>query len=90
MDKLSQLIETRTLRAKSLMLTSRKQAEEEWYLVDCLVTLKNITECGDCNTCSISKNCQYTPEVGQMVRYNCPHYKKEGELNDTETSKDSR
>ncbi len=80
MDKLTQLIETHILRAKSLAFTSQhKQAEEEWYLVDCLSTLKNIMECGDCNTCSISKNCPYAPKVGQMVRYNCHYYKKAGE-----------
>lgn len=79
MDKLTHLIENRMFRAKALMLTSCKQAEEEWFLVDCLITLKNIMECGDCNTCSISKTCQYTPKPGQLVRYNCPHHKKEGD-----------
>lgn len=80
-DKLALVIENHRMRAKALMMTdSRKEAVEEWYLVDCLSTLKNIMESGDCNTCGISKTCQYTPKVGQMVRYNCPHYqKKEGE-----------
>lgn len=46
------------------------------------VAVKNIMACGDCNTCGISKTCQYKPNWGQMVRFNCPHYQKRGEKND--------
>ena len=81
MEKLNDLIQSRLLQAKALMLTDSQKAGEEWYLVACLKTLKDIMECGDCNTCGISKTCQYTPKLGQMVRYNCPFYKKAGDKN---------
>ena len=55
------------------------EAKDEWYLHDCLLLLKSIQDCGDCNNCANHKNCQYAPELGQMVRYNCPFYKKESD-----------
>lgn len=50
------------------------------YIFDCLTALRNILETGDCNNCKV-KNCIYKPKVGQMVRYNCPFYKKDGGSN---------
>lgn len=44
------------------------------YILDSLITLKQIQKTGDCNVCK-NKECEYKPEVGQMVRYNCPFYK---------------
>lgn len=54
------------------------EEKSEWYLHDCLSLLKNIQDSGDCNVCASKKDCQYAPKWGQMVRYNCPFYKKEG------------
>lgn len=39
--------------------------------------LKNIMEVGSCNECKSRGMCEYEPEVGQMLRYNCPFYKEE-------------
>ena len=41
--------------------------------LDHLMLLRNILETGDCNTCK-NEECQWKPQAGQMVRYNCPHY----------------
>lgn len=54
-------------------------ANDERYIHECLSLLKNIQDCGDCNVCASKKNCQYAPKLGQMVRYNCPFYKKESD-----------
>lgn len=48
------------------------------YILDCLTTLRNILETGDCNNCRARKDCVCKPGLGQMVRYNCPFYKKDG------------
>ena len=50
------------------------------YILDCLRALRNIYETGDCNICANRKECEYVPKPGQMVRYNCPFYKAEGEV----------
>ena len=48
------------------------------HILDCLMVYRNIVESGDCNTCK-NKDCQWKPKLGQLVRYNCPHYKAEEE-----------
>ena len=48
------------------------------HILDCLMVYRNIAESGDCNTCK-NKDCQWKPKLGQLVRYNCPHYKAEEE-----------
>ena len=85
MNRLETAIENHRIRA--IMAENqgcKNEAEAEWYLYDCLSALKNIHETGDCNNCT-HKNCGYLPEVGQMVRYNCPFYQKEGENDETAT-----
>lgn len=47
------------------------------YVLDCLRVLRDILETGDCNSCRT--DCVYKPKPGQMVRYNCPFYRKDGE-----------
>lgn len=47
------------------------------YILDCLRNLRSIYETGDCNDCG-TKSCIYKPKPGQMVRYNCPFYEKDG------------
>ena len=49
------------------------------YIYDCLVSLRNIYKTGCCNDCGIKNQCKHVPKAGQMVRYNCPFYVKEGE-----------
>lgn len=46
------------------------------YILDTLMAYRLIAETGNCNTCK-SKNCQWRPKPGQLVRYNCPHYETE-------------
>lgn len=48
------------------------------YVLDCLRALRNICESGDCNNCKVSNACEVKPKAGQMVRYNCPFYVKDG------------
>ena len=48
------------------------------YILDSLVLLRQIQSTGDCNICK-NKDCEYMPEWGQTVRYNCPFYKAEEE-----------
>ena len=45
------------------------------YILDNLMLLRQIQQTGDCNNCKNDK-CGYMPRVGQMVRYNCPFYRK--------------
>ena len=49
------------------------------YILDCLRNLRSIYETGDCNSCGIETICKVKPIPGQMVRYNCPFYVKDGE-----------
>ena len=48
------------------------------YILDSLMGLRNIYDSGSCNNCGNTICCKYKPEPGQMVRYNCPFWKKEG------------
>ena len=52
--------------------------ENTAYILDCLRALRSILETGDCNNCAV-KDCVCKPGLGQMVRYNCPFYEKEGD-----------
>lgn len=45
------------------------------YILDTLIAYRNITASGNCNNCAERKQCQYIPELGEQVRYNCPFYK---------------
>ena len=50
------------------------------YILDMLMAYRNIVDSGDCNRCGKKKTCEYAPNAGQLVRYNCPFYKRmEGE-----------
>ena len=46
------------------------------YILDALRAYRNIVDSGDCNRCGKKKVCEYVPKAGQLVRYNCPFYKK--------------
>ena len=54
------------------------------YILDCLRTLRSIYETGDCNDCEDKAICKLKPLPGQMVRYNCPFYVKDGEDGSTD------
>lgn len=43
------------------------------YELDCLRAYRNIVDSGDCNDCQ-NKECEWKPKIGNLVRYNCPHY----------------
>lgn len=47
------------------------------YVLDSLKLLRDIESTGDCNICKNKRRCVFEPEVGQMVRYNCPFYKED-------------
>ena len=50
------------------------------YILDTLMAYRNIVDSGDCNRCEKKNTCEYVPKPGQLVRYNCPFYKRaEGE-----------
>lgn len=46
------------------------------YILDCLCALRDISENGCCNDCAVITHCQYVPDCGEMVRYNCPFYER--------------
>lgn len=48
-------------------------AEEHRQLASWLQALKEIWDSGDCNDCR-NGQCEWKPKLGQLVRYNCPHY----------------
>lgn len=41
------------------------------YVIDSFTTLDKIMQLPNCNDCEI-KDCQYRPEWGEPIRYNCP------------------
>lgn len=49
------------------------------YILDSLMALRNIYECGSCNDCkpNIKRVCPYKPKPGQLVRHNCPFWEGE-------------
>jgi len=47
-------------------------------ILDNLLLLREILRTGDCNNCT-NKKCGYMPQIGQIVRYNCPFYKSDRE-----------
>ena len=49
---------------------------ETAYVLDTLMTYRQIVQSGDCNSCAVSKECEYAPKLGEQVRYNCPFYKR--------------
>ena len=50
-----------------------KCASEHRQLAEWLKALKEIWDSGDCNDCR-NGQCEWKPKLGQLVRYNCPHY----------------
>lgn len=49
------------------------------YILDSLRLLREIEMAGTCNNCQYKQDgyeCEYLPKAGQLVRYNCPFYRK--------------
>ena len=51
---------------------------DQAYILDCLIALRNICRTGNCNECD-QQACEYMPDPGQQVRYNCPFFKRKEE-----------
>lgn len=54
-------------------VTCEECAKEHRQLAEWLKALKEIWDSGDCNVCR-NGQCEWKPKLGQLVRYNCPHY----------------
>lgn len=52
------------------------------YITNSLRALREIHASGSCNDCKQKSLCEYEPDWGERVRYNCPFYV--GRLDDTE------
>lgn len=61
-------------------------AAEHRQLAEWLKALKEIWDSGDCNDCR-NGQCEWKPKLGQLVRFNCPHYVgvENGEVNAHDT-----
>ena len=55
-----------------------KVISDLYWVIDCLKAYQEITQSGSCNDCDIAKACQCKPKLGELVRYNCPFYKRKG------------
>ena len=44
------------------------------HILDVLRAYRDIVNSGCCNDCARIKECKYVPDIGQLARYNCPHY----------------
>ena len=44
------------------------------YVLDSLRVLRDILDSGSCDDCDVQETCEHKPKLGQLVRYNCPHY----------------
>ena len=54
------------------------------YILDTLMAYRNIVKSGDCNSCQ-NRACEWKPNPGQLVRYNCPYYQKGDEDDERES-----
>ena len=75
------LIETDKIKADGILRvydydeyeSCKKCASEHRQLAEWLKALKEIWDSGDCNDCR-NGQCKWKPKLGQLVRFNCPHY----------------
>lgn len=60
---------------------SKKIASDLKYVADCLGMLDDILSLPNCHDCADSDKCEYLPDWGDHVRFNCPLHvpKKEGD-----------
>lgn len=45
------------------------------YILEALKAYRNIVRSGNCNSCW-NKSCEWKPEWGKPLRWNCPHYEQ--------------
>ena len=46
------------------------------YILDTLMAYRRIVQYGrECNSCG-NKSCEWRPEWGEPLRWNCPHYEQ--------------
>lgn len=48
------------------------------YVADCIDYYDRVSSYDDCNNCK-RKECEYKPRLGEMVRINCPLWRKDGD-----------
>ena len=48
--------------------------DNQYYILECLKAFQEIVASGCCNDCNKKGKCEYEPEWGKLVRYNCPFY----------------
>ncbi len=70
---------SRVIKAHSLGRVVKTHSLDEiiadaQFLVSMLKDYRSIVESGNCNVCAWKKRCDFVPEPGQLVRYNCPFY----------------
>lgn len=59
--------------ATAIAFVYRECASDHRQVAAWLSVLKQLQDSGSCNDCA-HKSCLYKPELGQLVRYNCPFY----------------
>ena len=60
------------------MSEERDYAGDLYHIADIIRSWENIMSLPNCNDCGRQKVCTYCPKPGQMVRYNCPIWSKDG------------
>jgi hypothetical protein len=45
------------------------------YVIDALEFMEKMKYSHSCNDCGVVETCEYRPEWGKPVRWNCPHWK---------------
>lgn len=46
------------------------------YVIDAIDFYERMKKSHSCNDCGAMEECEYRPEWGSPVRWNCPHWEK--------------
>jgi len=46
------------------------------YVIDALEFMEKMKYSHSCNDCGVVETCEYRPEWGKPVRWNCPHWER--------------
>lgn len=46
------------------------------FIIDALEFTQEMRGVHNCNDCEVVEKCEYRPEWGKPVRWNCPHWEK--------------
>ena len=60
-----------------IVLTEEDKAKAQrllYWLYDCVIFTKSMSDLPTCNDCGAQNHCPYVPAPGERVRYNCPHW----------------